>query len=102
MLVKGLRSNSSELRKACATALGRIGNKDALVVMQAVPHLARALKNEDWYIHIEILKALGYIGANKPALVKPHLELIRNRTKTGADLKICQAAKWALRKAGGS
>ena len=102
MLVKGLRSNSSELRKACATALGRIGNKDALVVMQAVPHLARALKNEDWYIHIEILKALGYIGANKPALVKPHLELIRNRTKTGADLKICRAAKWALRKAGGS
>jgi|TARA_Y100000310_G_scaffold24467_1_gene23518 hypothetical protein len=101
-LIRGLKSNSSELRKACATALGRIGNRDALVVMQAVPHLARALENDDWYIHVEVLKALGYIGANKPALVKPHLAIIRSRTTRAADRNITQTAKWALRKAGGS
>mgnify|MGYP001159606421 FL=1 len=101
-LIRGLKSNSSELRKACATALGRIGNRDALVVIQAVPHLAKALENDDWYIHVEVLKALGYIGANKPALVKPHLAIIRSRTTRAADRNITQTAKWALRKAGGS
>jgi len=46
-------------------------------------------------------RALGYIGSNKPALVKPHLDIIRNRTTTGADKNICKAAEWALKKAGG-
>ena len=92
-LIKGLESKSSELRKATATALGRIGSKNAMVVYHAVPRLAKALKNDDWYIHTEVVKALGYIGSNKPALVKPHLALIENRTKTGADRKICDAAK---------
>ncbi len=101
-LIKGLESKSSELRKASATALGRIGSKNGMVVYHAVPRLAKALKNDDWYIHIEVVKALGYIGSNKPALVKPHLALIENRTKTGADRKICDAAKWALKKAGGT
>ncbi len=100
-LIKGLESKSSELRKASATALGRIGSKNAMIVYHAVPRLAKALKNDDWYIHTEVVKALGYIGSNKPALVKPHLALIENRTKTGADRKICDAAKWALKKAGG-
>ena len=100
-LIKGLESKSSELRKACATALGRIGSKNGMVVYHAVPRLARALKNEDWYIHVEVVKALGYIGSNKPALVKPHLDIIRNRTTTGADRNICKAAEWALKKAGG-
>jgi len=100
-LIKGLGSKSSELRKASATALGRIGSKNAMVVFHAVPKLAKALKNEDWYVHTEVVKALGYIGSNKPTLVKPHLALIENRTKTGADRKICDAAKWALKKAGG-
>jgi hypothetical protein len=100
-LIKGLESKSSELRKASATALGRIGSKNAMVVYHAVPRLAKALKNDDWYIHTEVVKALGYIGSNKPALVKPYLALIENRTKTGADRKICDAAKWALKKAGG-
>ena len=101
-LIQGLESKSSELRKASATALGRIGSKDAMVVYHAVPRLAKALKNEDWYIHIEVVKALGYIGSNKPALVKPHLDIIRNRTTTGADRNICKAAEWALKKAGGA
>jgi len=101
-LIQGLESKSSELRKASATALGRIGSKDAMVVYHAVPRLAKALKKEDWYIHIEVVKALGYIGSNKPALVKPHLDIIRNRTSTGADRNICKAAEWALKKAGGS
>ena len=100
-LIKGLESKSSELRKAAATALGRIGSKNAMVVYHAVPRLAKALKNDDWYVHTEVVKALGYIGSNKPALVKPHLALIENRSKTGADRKICDAAKWALKKAGG-
>ncbi len=100
-LIKGLESKSSELRKASATALGRIGSKNGMLVYNAVPRLARALKNDDWYIHIEVVKALGYIGSNKPALVKPHLALIRNRTTTGADMNICKAAEWALKKAGG-
>ena len=100
-LINGLGSKSSELRKASATAIGRIGSKDAMVVFHAVPKLAKALKNEDWYVHVEVLKALGYIGSNKPTLVKPHLELIRNKTKTGAERNICDAAKWALKKAGG-
>jgi len=96
-----LESKSSELRKSSATAIGRIGSKDGMVVFHAVPKLAKALKNEDWYIHIEVLKALGYIGSNKPTLVKPHLDLIRNKTTTGAERNICDAAKWALKKAGG-
>ncbi len=100
-LIKGLESKSSELRKASATALGRIGSKNAMVVYHAVPRLAKVLKNDDWYVHTEVVKALGYIGSNKPALVKPHLALIENRTKTGADRRICDAAKWALKKAGG-
>ena len=100
-LIKGLESKSSELRKACATALGRIGSKNGMVVYHAVPRLARALKNDDWYIHVEVVKALGYIGSNKPALVKPHLDIIRNRTTTGADKNVCKAAEWALKKAGG-
>jgi hypothetical protein len=100
-LIKGLESKSSELRKASATAIGRIGSKNAMVVFHAVPKLAKALKNEDWYIHTEVVKALGYIGSNKPTLVKPHLALIENKIKTGADHKICDAAKWALKKAGG-
>ncbi len=100
-LIKGLESKSSELRKSSATAIGRIGSKDGMVVFHAVPKLAKALKNEDWYIHIEVLKALGYIGSNKPTLVKPHLDLIRNKTTTGAERNICDAAKWALKKAGG-
>lgn len=101
-LIKGLESKSSELRKASATALGRIGSKNAMIVYHAVPRLAKALKNDDWYIHIEVVKALGYIGSNKPALVKPHLPIIKNRTTTGADRNICKAAEWALRKAGGA
>jgi len=100
-LIKGLESKSSELRKASAKALGRIGSKDAMVVFHSVPKLAKALKNDDWYIHIEVVKALGYIGSNKPTLVKPHLPIIKNRTKTGADRNICQAAEWAYKKAGG-
>jgi hypothetical protein len=71
-------------------------------VIQAVPHLAKALENDDWYIHVEVLKALGYIGANKPALVKPHLAIIRSRTTRAADRNITQTAKWTLRKVGGS
>ena len=101
-LIKGLESKSSELRKASATALGRIGSKNAMVVYHAVPRLAKALKNEDWYIHTEVVKALGYIGSNKPTLVKPHLPIIKNRTTTGADRNICQAAEWAYKKAGGN
>ena len=101
-LIKGLESKSSELRKSSATALGRIGSKNAMTVYHAVPRLAKALKNDDWYIHIEVVKALGYIGSNKPALVKPHLALIKNRTTTGADRNICKAAEWALKKAGGA
>ena len=100
-LIKGLESKSSELRKSSATALGRIGSKNGMIVYHAVPRLAKALKNDDWYIHIEVVKALGYIGSNKPALVKPHLDIIRNRTTTGADRNICKAAEWALKKAGG-
>ncbi|MAW93298.1 MAG: hypothetical protein CMA32_02260 [Euryarchaeota archaeon] len=100
-LIKGIESKSSELRKASSKAIGRIGSKNAMVVYHAVPKLAKALKNDDWYIHVEVVKALGYIGSNKPALVKPHLEIIRNRTKTGAERNICQAAEWALKKAGG-
>ena len=72
-----------------------------MLVYHAVPKLARALKNEDWYIHVEVAKALGYIGSNKPALLKPHIEILRNRAKTGADMNICKAAEWALKKAGG-
>ena len=100
-LIQGLDSKSSELRKSSATALGRIGSKDAMVVFHAVPKLAKVLKKEDWYVHIEVLKALGYIGSNNPTLVKPHLALIRNKTTTGAERNICDAAKWALKKAGG-
>ena len=100
-LIKGVESKSSELRKASAKALGRIGSKDAMVVFHAVPKLAKALKNDDWYIHTEVVKALGYIGSNKPTLVKPHLPIIKNRTTTGADRNICQAAEWAYKKAGG-
>jgi len=100
-LIKGLGSKSSELRKASATAIGRIGSKDGMLVYHAVPKLARALKNEDWYIHVEVAKALGYIGSNKPALLKPHIEILRNRAKTGADMNICKAAEWALKKIGG-
>ena len=58
-------------------------------------------RQDDWYVHTEVVKALGYIGSNKPALVKPHLALIENRTKSGSDSRICDAAKWALKKAGG-
>ena len=72
-----------------------------ITVYHAVPRLAKVLKNDDWYVHTEVVKALGYIVSNKPALVKPHLALIENRTKTGADRRICDAAKWALKKAGG-
>ena len=100
-LIKGLESKSSELRKASATAIGRIGSKNAMIVYHAVPRLAKALKNDDWYIHVEVVKALGYIGSNKPVLVKPHLALIKNRTTTGADQNIRKAAEWALKKAGG-
>jgi hypothetical protein len=100
-LIKGLESKSSELRKASAKAIGRIGSKDAMVVFHAVPKLAKALKNDDWYIHTEVVKALGYIGSNKPTLVKPHLPIIKNKTTTGADRNICQAAEWAYKKAGG-
>jgi hypothetical protein len=100
-LIKGIESKSSELRKAAAKALGRIGSKDAMVVFHAVPKLAKVLKNDDWYVHTEVVKALGYIGSNKPTLVKPHLPIIKNRTTTGADRNICQAAEWAYKKAGG-
>lgn len=100
-LIKGIESKSSELRKASAKAVGRIGSKDAMVVFHAVPKLAKVLKNEDWYVHTEVVKALGYIGSNKPTLVKPHLPIIKNRTTTGADRNICQAAEWAYKKAGG-
>ena len=100
-LIKGVESKSSELRKASAKALGRIGSKDAMIVFHAVPKLAKVLKNDDWYVHTEVVKALGYIGSNKPTLVKPHLPIIKNRTTTGADRNICQAAEWAYKKAGG-
>ena len=100
-LIKGIESKSSELRKASAKAVGRIGSKDAMVVFHAVPKLAKVLKNDDWYVHTEVVKALGYIGSNKPTLVKPHLPIIKNRTTTGADRNICQAAEWAYKKAGG-
>ena len=92
---------AESIRKASAKALGRIGSKDAMVVFHAVPKLAKALKNDDWYIHTEVVKALGYIGSNKPTLVKPHLPIIKNRTTTGADRNICQAAEWAYKEAGG-
>ena len=36
-LIKGIESKSSELRKAAAKAVGRIGSKDAMIVFHAVP-----------------------------------------------------------------
>jgi len=95
-LTLGLTHTSSELRKAAARALGRIGEADASVVTGAVPERVRGLKNDDWWIHQEVAWALGKIGGREPSLVEPHLEVLRNRLKTGAEPPIVEACQWAL------
>ena len=51
-----LKSKNSDVRRAAAEALGKIGSKEA------VPHLAKALKDEDHIVRIEAVEALGKIG----------------------------------------
>jgi len=65
-LLLALKNDDKEVRSDAAEALGRIG------VVQAVPDLAMAIKDGDWYVRRAVAKALFHIGS--PAI--PNLLLL--------------------------
>ena len=99
-LKEGLHSNNPELCKSSAKAIGRIASNDADLVVSLIPDLASALESNSWWVHEQVLRTMGVIGAQRIDVIEPYLGLIENRVATGGEAEIRKAAKWALEKIG--
>ena len=99
-LKEGLHSNNPELCKSSAKAVGRIASNDADLVISLIPDLASALESSNWWVHEQVLRTMGVIGAQRIDVIEPYIGLIENRVATGGEAEIRKAAKWALQKIG--